>query len=100
VPAEVFGEVKASMPNAAEESVAAEAQCRIEALKQKGLLLEQWDLDRIGADLNRCGLAGSPTKVFRIQSIVLTKSGYTEIPATQEGVKQLVHELVIEHTLG
>ena len=73
---------------------------RIEALAQKGLLLEQWDLDRIGADLNRCGLAGSPTKVFRIQSIVLTKSGYTEIPATPDGVKQLVHELVIDHTLG
>ena len=100
VPAEVAAEAKASMPNAAEEALAAETQCRIEALQQKGLLLEQWDLDRIGADLNRCGLAGSPTKVFRIQSIVLTKSGYTEIPATQEGVKQLVHELVIEHTLG
>ena len=100
VPAEVFAEVKESMPNAAEETLAAEVQRRVEALEQKGLLLEQWDLDRIGADLNRCGLAGSPTKVFRIQSIVLTKSGYTEIPATQEGVKQLVHELVIEHTLG
>jgi electron transfer flavoprotein beta subunit len=100
VPAEVFAEAKESMPNAAEETLAAETQRRIEALKQKGLLMEQWDLDRIGADLNRCGLAGSPTKVFRIQSIVLTKSGYTEVPATQEGVKQLVHELVVEHTLG
>jgi len=100
VPAEVFAETKALMPSAAEDALAAEAQRRMEDLKQKGLLLEQWDLDCIGADLNRCGLAGSPTKVFRIQSIVLTKSGYTEIPATQEGVKQLIHELVIEHTLG
>jgi len=100
VPAELAAEAKASMPNAADEPLATETRQRVEALKQKGLLLEQWDLDRIGADLNRCGLAGSPTKVFRIQSIVLTKSGYTEIPATQEGVKQLVHELVIEHTLG
>ena len=56
------------------------------ALKQQGLLLEQWDLDDIGADLKRCGLAGSPTKVFRIQAIVLTKEGYTEIPPTPEGV--------------
>jgi electron transfer flavoprotein beta subunit len=100
VPAEVFAETKASMPNTAEEVLAAEAQCHIEALKQNCLLLEQWDLDRIGADLNRCGLAGSPTKVFRVQSIVLTKSGYTEIPATQGGIRQLVHELVVEHTLG
>ena len=35
--------------------------------------MEQWDLGHIGADLERCGLAGSPTKVYRIQSIVLTK---------------------------
>jgi electron transfer flavoprotein beta subunit len=100
VPAEVYAEAKESMPNAAEADLAAEAQRRIEALKLRGLMLEQWDLERIGADLNRCGLSGSPTKVFRVQSIVLTKSGYTEIPATAEGVKQLVHELVVEHTLG
>ncbi len=100
VPAEVAAEAKESMQQATEEQLAAETQRRIEALQQKGLLLEQWDLDRIGADLNRCGLAGSPTKVFRIQAIVLTKSGYTEIPATQAGVTQLVHELVVEHTLG
>ena len=100
VAAEVAAEAKEAMPQATEEQLAAETQRRIEALQQKGLLLEQWDLDRIGADLNRCGLAGSPTKVFRIQAIVLTKSGYTEIPATQAGVTQLVHELVVEHTLG
>jgi electron transfer flavoprotein beta subunit len=100
VPSEVAGEVKEAMPNGAPEQLEAETQKRIEGLQQRGLLLEQWDLDRIGADLNRCGLAGSPTKVFRIQSIVLTKSGYTEVPPTAEGVRQLIHELVVEHTLG
>ena len=100
VPAEVAMEVKAAMPNAGEEQLAAETALRVDALCDQNLLLEQWDLDRIGADLDRCGLAGSPTKVFRIQSIVLTKSGYSEIPPTQEGVKQLIHELVIDHTLG
>ena len=100
VPSEVSQEVKEAMPNGAEEQLAAETAGRVDALRKKDLLLEQWDLDRIGADLERCGLAGSPTKVFRIQSIVLTKSGYTEIPPTQEGVKQLIHELVVEHTLG
>ena len=94
-------EVKEAMPNAGDEQAwpprrpAASRPC-----KQQDLLLEQWDLDDIDADLDRCGLAGSPTKVFRIQSIVLTKSGYTEIPPTQEGVKQLIHELVMDHTLG
>jgi electron transfer flavoprotein beta subunit len=100
VPAEVQQEVKESLPRADESQIAAETALRLNALREKNLLLEQWDLDRIGADLERCGLAGSPTKVFRVQSIVLTKSGYTEIAASQEGVKQLIHELVVEHTLG
>ena len=79
-------EVKAAMPEAAEEQLAAETQRRVEALKARGLLIEQWDLDDIHADLTRCGLAGSPTKVHRVQAIVLTKEGYTEIPPTEEGV--------------
>jgi electron transfer flavoprotein beta subunit len=100
VPAEVASEVKQSMPDAPEEKVAAETQCRVEALRQQGLLIEQWNLDDIRADLNRCGLAGSPTKVHRIQAIVLTKEGYTEIQPTVDGVKQLIHELVVDRTLG
>jgi electron transfer flavoprotein beta subunit len=100
VPAEIAAEVKAAMPEASEEQLAAEVQSRGEALKSRGLLLEQWNLDDIHADLNRCGLAGSPTKVFRIQAIVLTKSGYTDIPPTEEGTRQLIHELVVDRTLG
>lgn len=100
VAAEVASEVKAAMPDAAEEQLAAETKCRIETLKKQKLLVEQWNLDDIHADLNRCGLAGSPTKVFRIQAIVLTKEGHTAIPATQEGVNQLIHELVVDRTLG
>jgi electron transfer flavoprotein beta subunit len=100
VGAELAGEVKAAMPEASDEAVAAEVERRREALAAQGLLMEQWDLDRIGANLERCGLAGSPTKVFRVQSIVLTKEGFTEIPPTEEGARQLVHELVVDRTLG
>jgi electron transfer flavoprotein beta subunit len=100
VPAEIAAEVKNAMPDAAEAELAAEARRRREALRLKGLLIEQWDLEDIHADLGRCGLAGSPTKVFRVQAIVLTKSGYTEVPATEEGVRQLIHELVVDRTLG
>jgi electron transfer flavoprotein beta subunit len=100
VPAEVAGEVKAAMPDASEEQLAAETRRRIESLKACGLLIEQWDLDDIHADLMRCGLAGSPTKVHRVQSIVLTKEGHTEIPATEAGIRQLIHELIVDRTWG
>ncbi len=77
-----------------------EIERQAETLRPRGLMLEQWNLDDIKADLQWCGLSGSPTKVHRVQSIVLTKSGYTEIPATEEGVRKLIRELVIDHTLG
>lgn len=100
VMAEIAAEVKQQMPDASEEQIQAEVACRAAQLAERGMLIEQWDLDRIGADLSRCGLAGSPTKVHRVQSIVLTKSGYTEIPPNEEGVRRLIHELVVDRTLG
>ena len=77
-----------------------EVERRAETLRSRGLMLEQWNLDDIKADLAWCGLSGSPTKVHRVQSIVLTKQGYTEIPPTEDGVRRLIRELVIDHTLG
>ncbi len=100
VPAEIVGEVKADMPDATADERTAEAERRTAELKDSGLLMEQWDLDRIGAELEKCGLSGSPTKVYRIQSIVLTKEGYQEVPATEEGIRQMIQELVVDRTLG
>ena len=31
---------------------------------------------------------------------MLKKEGYTQIEPTEEGVRQLVHELVVDRTLG
>jgi len=73
---------------------------QLDDLNRQGKLLEQWDLEKINADFDRCGLAGSPTKVFRIQAIVLKKEGFTNIEPTEAGVKQLIHELVVDRTLG
>jgi electron transfer flavoprotein beta subunit len=100
VAAEIEAEVKRDLPEAPEESVPTEVQRRAAAIKERGLLLEQWNLDDIHADLSRCGLAGSPTKVFRIQAIVLTKEGFTQVAPTEDGVRQLIHELVVDRTLG
>ena len=97
---EAAHEVSAAMPDATEQKRNAEQAARIEKLKMNDLLIEQWDLDDIEADLQWCGISGSPTKVHRVQSIVLTKEGYTELPPTEEGVRSLVHELIVDHTLG
>jgi len=98
--AELATEVRAEQPEATDEARQSEVERRVRSLKERGLLIEQWDLDRIGADLDRCGIAGSPTKVQRIQAIVLTKEGFTDVPPTEEGIRQLVHELVVDRTWG
>jgi electron transfer flavoprotein beta subunit len=100
VRAELEAAVKAERPSATATEMETEVERRAEPLRARGLMMEQWNLDDIKADLAWCGLAGSPTKVHRVQAIVLTKQGYTEIPATEDGVRRLVRELVVDHTLG
>ena len=70
------------------------------SLKDKGLLIAELTAAQAGADLQRPGLAGSPTKVKNIQSVVLTAGTFKKIDATEAGVSALIHELVEDHTLG
>ena len=100
VPAEITSQVKGELTEASDGERSAEAERRSRGLQEKGLLIEQWDLDRIRADLSRCGLAGSPTKVHRVQAIVLKKEGFTTVPPTEEGIRQMIHELVVDRTWG
>ncbi len=100
VPSELPMEVRRLMPEATDEQRQAEVDRRMALQREAKYPIEQWDLDDIKADLNRCGLAGSPTKVFRVQAIVLTKEGYTDVPPTESGVRQMIHELVVDRTLG
>ena len=82
------------------ELQASEVEKYCERLAARGLLIEQWNLEDIGADLAWCGRDGSPTKVHRIQSVVLTGGKYRQFPATDEGAAALVGELVHDHTIG
>ncbi len=82
------------------ELEANEVEKHCKKLASKGLLLDQWNLDDIDADLQWCGREGSPTKVHRIQSVVLKGGEYKEYPATDEGIAEMVGGLVKDHTLG
>lgn len=94
--ARLASELAAELPDSAEGSLAE----LVESLQERGLLIEQWGLDDIGAEAGRSGISGSPTRVHRIQAIVLKKEGFSEIAPTEDGIRQLVHELVVDHTLG
>jgi electron transfer flavoprotein beta subunit len=63
-------------------------------LEEKGLLIKQWDLDFVGADLNWCGRSGSPTKVHRIQSVVLASKETKNVEPNDQGISDMIHELI------
>ena len=70
------------------------------SFEKKGLLIKQWDLDFLEADLSWCGRDGSPTKVHRIQSVVLEAKGSKEVKPNSQEINNMVHELIEEHTIG
>ncbi len=72
----------------------------VEDLRGKGLLIEEWTAEYVGADKSRIGLAGSPTKVKNIMSVVLTASEAKAVEPTDAGITGLIHELISDHTLG
>jgi electron transfer flavoprotein beta subunit len=98
--AEVEQAVTRERSEATEEERATDATRRCLGLAERGLLIEQWSLDDVEADLTWCGLAGSPTKVHRVQSIVLAGGAYREFPPTDDGITRLVRELIEDHTIG
>ena len=63
-------------------------------------IIKLWDHEEIGAAVEQCGLAGSPTKVKKIDSVVLEAGEFKEIENSQSGLETLIQELMHEHIIG
>ena len=72
----------------------------VDELRAKGLLIEQFSAADIGAEPDRIGFAGSPTKVKQVMSVVLTAGEAKRISPDANGIGELIHELISDHTLG
>lgn len=68
-------------------------------LAARGQRITIWTAADIGADENLVGLAGSPTRVLKIDSVVLGTQEPKEFPATQDGIHALVQELRRDYIL-
>ncbi len=62
--------------------------------------IKQWNVDSIQADPERCGLAGSPTKVKKVQNVVLTARDARQVANTDMDIAGLMHELIEENIIG
>ena len=93
-PVEIDQKVQAENPQADQQTKKALIERKTKRLEEKGLLIKQWDLDFLQADLTWCGRGGSPTKVHRIQSVVLAAKESKNIEPTDAGITDMVHELI------
>ena len=72
----------------------------INSLRDAGLLIEEFNAAAINTDPARIGFTGSPTKVKQVMSVVLTAGEAKTVEPTADGIGELIHELITDHTLG
>ena len=69
--------------------------------KRDLLKLYEWNAADVNADLEQCGLAGSPTKVKGIVNVVFAAKDSKTLDGSDEaGLEALIQDLIAEHTIG
>jgi len=64
------------------------------------LHIPEWNVEDLNADMQKIGLAGSPTKVKSVESIVFTASESKKISNSVADIDAMVKELIANHTIG
>lgn len=64
------------------------------------LNISEWSVNDIETDINQLGLSGSPTKVKKIENVVFQAKEAKVISADDNGIDELMKELITNHTLG
>lgn len=71
-----------------------------EYTKKPYLTLGQLNANDINADLQQCGLNGSPTKVKAVQNIVFKTKESKTLTSSDNDIDNLIKELLTNHTIG
>ena len=73
---------------------------RVAAHRDRNLYIRTLSAADLDVDVERCGLAGSPTKVKSVASVVLAAEGHREFSATKEGINSLLDNLMGDRVFG
>ncbi len=68
-------------------------------LAERDLKISLWTTEDIDVQEERLGLSGSPTKVLKVDYVVLKTAESKDIAGTEEGISTLVQELVQDYIL-
>ncbi len=69
----------------------------VDEYKSRDLFINTLTADDLDVDPQRCGLKGSPTRVYKIESVVLAGRDRQNVPATSQGLTELVDALARDH---
>ncbi len=72
----------------------------LQEYKSKNLYMPTFTVDDLDVDLTRIGLRGSPTKVHKVESVVLAGSEHEQFEPTKEGLNELIEKLMQDHIFG
>ena len=70
------------------------------AMAYKNYIPPQWTTEDLSVDIDRCGIPGSPTKVHKIESVVLSAGDHEEIEPSKAGLGELIDKLMNDHIFG
>ncbi len=68
--------------------------------ERKYLQIQEWNVTDVDADVEALGLSGSPTKVKKIENIILKAKASKKLSASDKSIDNLIKELIESHTIG
>ena len=68
--------------------------------KERNLFIPTLTMDDLKLDAERCGVKGSPTKVYKVESVVLAGGSHIKVEANKDGIGTLIDNLLEDHILG
>lgn len=67
---------------------------------QKHIYIKTLTMDDLQLEVERCGVAGSPTKVHKVESVVLGAGTHEMIEPNKDGLNLLIDKLMEDHIFG
>jgi electron transfer flavoprotein beta subunit len=72
----------------------------VEEYTSRNLFLNTLTTYEMKVDLERIGIKGSPTKVYKVESVVLAGGSHANIEPTKAGIGSLIDQLMVDHIFG
>ena len=68
--------------------------------KERGQHINTLTTEDLDIEIDRCGIKGSPTKVYKVESVVLGGGSQQKIEPTKTALGELIDQLMSDHIFG